>query len=80
MKQKLTRAFTLIEFLITVIVPFVWIGTAFWIERNVDFWISRFKGVPFHLPFVYDLMLALLAGINWTVLIISEILRYIVTN
>jgi len=75
-----SRAYTLIELLICVFIPTVWIATAFWIERNLDFWGSYIKGYPIHFPFVLDLILALVAGVNWVVLIISEIVRFFVTH
>lgn len=76
------KCYTLVELLVGIVgilvvclIPLV----ALWTGRNLDFWISHFKGHPVHVPFILDLAITIIGDV--AVLegnIISEICKFFI--
>lgn len=58
----------------------VWAGLAallgIWTDRNLDFWVSHYKGVPTDIPFLLSWLASLPLPITFVANIIAEIARF----
>lgn len=80
--MKSRKGFTLVEMmivfgigLVVLIIPVL----SMWTERNLDFWISHFKGHAVHVPFWLDVAITIIGnGFILAANLIAEICRYIV--
>lgn len=55
-------------------------GLAFWTQRNMDFWLTHFKGHPVHVPFILDLLVSIFAPATLIGNIVAEIARFYITS
>lgn len=74
------RGATLLEYIICFVVYFGVIVTllAMWTGRNLDFWLTHFRGHTIHVPFILDYLLAILSPVIVLANVIAEIARYCV--
>jgi hypothetical protein len=49
---------------------------AFWTQRNLDFWLTHFRGHAVHVPFFLDFVLCIFAPFMLVGNIVAEIARY----
>lgn len=75
MIQAIGKILTKLGFLLLpVLVLFACLGV--WTERNLEFWLAYFKGVPVDVPFWLAFLLSLvLNGLIVGINLISEIIR-----
>ncbi len=73
MKQEKTAAESGIACLGFLLVMFI---LSFWTDRNLDFWLSHFKGQPVHCPFWMSVIVTILGnGVILLANVLGEVCR-----
>ena len=80
--MKTKKGFTLVELLIVIamvaIIPAIVFGLSLWTDRNMDFALTWFKGVPVNCPMWLSVIITIVGnGLTLAFNIIMEILRLV---